>query len=137
MTQHGRPQRRHVRKVPAVPLAGEVAGRYGVRVLDVSLGGARLRHNIVLRANDSCVLRVTLNSQPLTLLGRIVWSREVRGTAGTDSRTVFESGVAFDRLSQDARAVLAKFLGEPSRPMGWRASGGLPGGDAGPDGGGR
>jgi hypothetical protein len=99
-----------VRKAPAIPLAAKVAGRYDVRVLDISTGGARFEHTIVLRPGDACVLHLTVKGEKLTLLGRVVWCRQVGRTTGADSRPLYESGVAFDRVPPEARAALEKFL---------------------------
>ncbi len=105
--------RRHARLTFSEPVAGAVSPSYNVHILDLSLGGARLEHAIVLRPGISCYLRLRLNVSVLTVNCRVVWSkvvgREAKGPGGTG--LTYHSGVQFDTLSGEAKAVLAAFLG--------------------------
>ncbi len=105
--------RRHARLTFSEPAAGAVSANYSVHILDLSLGGARLEHAIVLRPGTSCSLRLRLAASVLTVNCRVVWSkvvgREAKGPGGPG--LTYHSGVQFDTLSREAKAVLAAFLG--------------------------
>ncbi len=105
--------RRHARLTFSEPATGAVSASHSVHILDLSLGGARLEHGIVLRPGTSCSLRLRLAASVLTVNCRVVWSRVVarapRDLAGTG--LTYHSGVQFDTLSREAKAVLAAFLG--------------------------
>ncbi len=120
MNEQGAKRRRNPRvSFPEPPIA-EVGGRYAVRILDLSLGGARFEHGLLLAPGDACVLRIPGKAQSLTLIGRVVWSRAVERTSRAEDDPLFESGVAFDRLSSEARALLARFLEEAPSATAWR-----------------
>ena len=105
--------RRHARLTFSEPVAGAVSAGHRVHILDLSLGGARLEHAIVLRPGTNCYLRLRLNASVITLNCRVVWSRVVERAAGDLRGTglTYHSGVQFDTLSREAKAVLAAFLG--------------------------
>lgn len=105
--------RRHARLTFSEPATGAVSASHGVHILDLSLGGARLEHTIVLRPGTSCSLRFRLAASVITVKCRVVWSRVVGRAPGDLSGTglTYHSGMQFDTLSRDAKAVLAAFLG--------------------------
>ncbi len=104
--------RRHGRLTFSEPVAGAVSASHSIHILDLSLDGARLEHGIVLRPGTSCYLRFRLAASVLTVNCRVVWSkvvgREAKGPGGTG--LTYHSGVQFDTLSREARAVLTAFL---------------------------
>jgi hypothetical protein len=120
MSEHAAKRRRNPRVSFPKPPIGEVGGRYEVGILDLSFGGVRVEHSITLHPSDACVLRIPLKEQSLTLLGRVVWSKPVGRTGEAASQPLFESGVAFDRVSPEAREMLARFLEEAPSGAAWR-----------------
>ncbi len=105
--------RRYARLTFGEPALGAVSASYSVHILDLSLGGARLEHGIVLRPGTSCNLRLRLAASVLTVNCRVVWSKVVGREAGGPGGTglTYHSGVQFDTLSRDAKAVLTAYLG--------------------------
>ncbi len=104
--------RRYARLTFSEPGAGAVSANYSVHILDLSLGGARLEHGIVLRPGTRCHFSFRLAASVLTVTCRVVWSkvvgRETGGPGGTG--LTYHSGVQFDTLSRDAKAVLTAYL---------------------------
>ncbi len=105
--------RRYARLTFGEPALGAVSASYSVHILDLSLGGARLEHGIVLRPGTSCNLRLRLAASVLTVNCRVVWSKVVGREAGGPGGTglTYHSGVQFDTLTRDAKAVLTAYLG--------------------------
>ncbi|MFI5342528.1 MAG: PilZ domain-containing protein [Candidatus Methylomirabilales bacterium] len=106
------PKRRYGRLTFNEPVGGDVTARHAVQILDLGQGGARLEHTGILRPGSSCYLRLPLKQQRVTVLGRVVWSKAVelatREGGGVD--LVYQSGVEFGDLAQEARTLLAAFL---------------------------
>jgi len=105
-----RQDRHHDRRIFPEPLLGEVTAQHAVQVRDLSVGGARLEHGVVLRPGESCLLRVILQDRPLLLRARIVWSCVVGRVNGLGSPLVFHSGLQFQELPADGQNHLAAFL---------------------------
>jgi hypothetical protein len=82
--------------VLASPLDGSLAKRYVVRVLNLSLGGARVAHTEMLPANDACAFEFAIHDQHLTVPARLVWSSVVRRPQLAGSGPLFNSGLAFE-----------------------------------------
>ncbi len=82
------------------------------KVLDLSLGGARLEHEGALRPGDACMLRFALDDEVYVFAARVAWSRTV---PRRDSREAlrFQSGLAFERLPGAAKPLLAGLLAAP------------------------
>lgn len=97
MTQMTPIERRHERMQFCPPIGGHVAECHQVRILDLSVGGARLEHSGVLRPGSNCHLRFSIRPQPvlLTLAGEIVWSQVVGRRAGRGTDLLFQTGLAF------------------------------------------
>lgn len=105
-------KRRYARLTFKEPVTGDVTASHDVHILDLSLGGARVEHTIILRPGGSCYLRLPLKDQVVTVMGRVVWSRAVGRAAANPSGTglVYQSGLEFGALAAEAHAHLAAFL---------------------------
>jgi hypothetical protein len=98
-------RRLHAR-APLVVAARFDLGREA-RVLDLSIGGARLEHRDPLRRGATCRLRFALNDQVYLFNADVVWSQAVQPQNGGDSG-LFHSGVAFERIPDEPRALLVQ-----------------------------
>ncbi|MBI2114980.1 MAG: PilZ domain-containing protein [candidate division NC10 bacterium] len=105
-------KRRYARLTFKEPVTGDVTSSHDVHILDLSLGGARVEHTIILRPGSSCYLRLPLKEQVVTVMGRVVWSQAVGRAAANPSGTglVYQSGVEFGALAQEAHSLLVAFL---------------------------
>ena len=112
MTPEYSTRRQHARLTFSEPVSGAVTSSHGVHVLDLSLGGARVEHTIILRPGSSCYLRVPIREKLLTVNGRIVWSKAISRAEGATGETglLYHSGVQFGTMAQDTRTVLAAYL---------------------------
>ncbi len=104
--------RKHARLTFSEPVAGAVTSSHEVHILDLSLGGARVEHTMILRPGSSCYLRLPLEERLLTINCRVVWSRAIGRAPGEQGGTglLFQSGMQFGSLSGDAQAVLQAYL---------------------------
>ena len=110
--------RQYARLTLDQPLVGDVTAKYEVRVRDLSLGGARLEHTVILRPGDACYLRVKLADRSLVLHARIVWSSLVGRAAGLGSPLVFHTGLHFEPLPAQTQGQLVTFLAAGGRSPG-------------------
>ncbi len=115
MSERGQDRRRHPRVALPEAVKGEVGGRHEVLILDLSLGGARFAHTDSLRPRATCLLRFALKDSPIAVPARVVWSCAI-GRA-PDGVLLYESGVAFKKVSDAARASLAAFFQGYSLPV--------------------
>lgn len=112
--------RRYARLSFQAPVSGGVLATYDAQILDLSLGGARLEHTVVLRPGSTCHMRVPLGARFITVLGRVVWSHVVgRATQSPDGTRglLYQSGLEFVRLAGEARSRLAAFLEQEGFPF--------------------
>jgi PilZ domain len=105
-------RRHHARITFSEPVAGAMTASHDVHILDLSLGGARVEHTIILRPGSSCYLRMPLNDQVVTVNCRVIWSRAVERGPGETGGTalIFHSGVQFGALPREAQALLEAYL---------------------------
>jgi hypothetical protein len=105
-------RREHARLTFSEPVSAAVTSSHDVNVLDLSLGGARVEHTIILRPGSSCYIRVPLSERMLTVNCRIVWSKAIGRTAGEAGETglLYHSGVQFGAMAQATRTQLAAYL---------------------------
>lgn len=110
-------RRKHARLTFSEPVTGAVTASHDVHILDLSLGGARVEHTVILRPGNSCYLRLPLEQRSLTVNCRIVWSKAVGRAAGEQGGTglLFQSGVQFGSLSREAQATLEAYLDAQKR----------------------
>ncbi len=116
MSENRPMKRRHARLVLAGPMAADVAGGHEVHIVDLSLGGARLEHVLVLRPGDTCFLRFALNDQLFTFTGRVAWSNVIGRREGPAKDLVYQTGVSFEQVPVGARALLGELIGEEEPP---------------------
>ena len=109
--------RKHARLTFSEPVTGAVTSSHEVQILDLSLGGARVEHTMILRPGSSCYLRLSLDERVLTVNCRLMWSRAVGRAPGDQGGTglLFQSGVQFGSLSREAQAVLEAYLDTQGR----------------------
>jgi hypothetical protein len=107
-------------------VGGEVTASHGVLVLDLSLGGARVEHTMILRPGSSCYLRLPLNERLMTVNCGVIWSKAIGRAPGEQGATglLYHSGVEFGRLGRDAQTLLTAYM---------ETQGMLPGGRVSPD----
>jgi len=105
-------RRQHTRLTFSEPVSSAVTSSHDVNVLDLSLGGARVEHTIILRPGSSCYIRVPLSERVLTVNCRIVWSKAIGRTEGEAGGTglLYHSGVQFGTMAQATRSQLAAYL---------------------------
>jgi hypothetical protein len=115
------PTRRHGRLTFRELVSGGVTATHDIHVLDLSLGGARIEHAVILRPGNSCYLRLPLKQQVVTVMARVVWSKAVGRAAGKPAATtglLYQSGLEFGTLAQEAHALLTAFLEIEGTPPG-------------------
>ncbi len=93
------------------PLPLRARATLEVRLLDLSLGGARIEHCSLLRPGSACALEFPA-TLPLVLTARVTRSTvvgvEEEATGGRLLR--YESGLAFVNLTPEQRTALAQLL---------------------------
>ena len=110
-------RRKHARLTFSGPVSGAVTSSQEVHILDLSLGGTRVEHTMILRPGSSCYLRLPLGERVLTVNCRVIWSRAVGRASGEQSGTglLFQSGIQFGSLSREAQAILDAYLDAQGR----------------------
>lgn len=110
-------RRQHARLTFREPVSGAVTSSHAVHILDLSLGGARVEHTIILRPGSSCYIRVPISQRVLTVNCRIVWSKAISRTEGEAGGTglLYHSGVQFGSMAQDTRTMLMAYLDNQGR----------------------
>ena len=113
-------QRRHARRLTLQkPISGGVQAGHDVQILDLSLGGARLEHTVLLRPGSTCFLRLPFKPRSLTVVGSVAWSQVVEQVAespGSTTVLLYQSGLEFGSLGAEARARLTGFLEQMGPP---------------------
>ncbi len=103
-------KRKHARRpisvdVRAAP-TGDRAGQLVFESIDVSIGGAFLRSDLLLELGDQLEVEIPLPAQAaVRALGRVVWvtrDPRIKGNAGM--------GIEFVDMAEDDRERLASFL---------------------------
>jgi len=108
-----RPDPRRVARLTIPPplREGDLA-HHSVHVLDLSLHGARLRHQSLVHEGIVCYLDLSPALGALRLTGQVVWTR-LQGTEQTlegDRRSHYESGIEFTNLTPEQTTALAGAL---------------------------
>lgn len=119
-------KRRYARLTFKEPVSDQVTASHDVHILDLSLGGARVEHTIILRPGSSCHLRLPLKHRAVSVLCYIVWSRAVGRAEGEQRGTglLYQSGLEFRTLPREVETLLAAFLeaeGTPPADLGSRS----------------
>ena len=106
--QHERRQSRRMRLVVGLPV--RVAHRDGTLV-EISRGGARVRHAGLMRADHDVMFTFNSNGEQFTANGRVLSSRVISlGTKETGG-TQFETILRFTHISAEALAMIEQMLG--------------------------
>jgi hypothetical protein len=105
-------RRKHARLTFGEPASGAITSSNEVQVLELSLGGARIEHTMILHPGSSCYLRLPLSVGILTANCIIIWSRVVDRAVGEQggSALLFHTGVQFGNLAREAQALLDAYL---------------------------
>jgi hypothetical protein len=104
------------RRAPRIAVAGRLGGRaraiLEVRILDLSLTGARIEHLSPLRPGTPCTFELPPAIVSLVLASRVVRSSVIGSEQTPDGKRLlhYESGLAFANLTEDQQAALAKAL---------------------------
>ncbi len=103
------------RQSQRVPLPGRPAAQVrvteAVRLLDLSLTGARLEHEQLLRPGRTCAIELPASLGSLTLAAQVVWSRVVGTRPSAEGRLLrYESGVQFPQLPPEQYSRLGQAL---------------------------
>ena len=104
------------RRAPRVIVAGRLGGRaraiLDVRILDLSLTGARIEHLNPLRPGTSCTFELPSAMGSLFLSARVVRSAVVGIQQTPEGRQLlrYESGLTFLSLTADQQASLESAL---------------------------
>lgn len=104
------------RQIVRTPIVGRLAARarpsLDVRLLDLSLAGARIEHLDLLRPGLPCTLDLPAEIGSLVVSARVVWSNVI----GTEQSPAgerllhYQSGLAFVRLTAEQQAALVRIL---------------------------
>ncbi|MFN3477067.1 MAG: PilZ domain-containing protein [Candidatus Methylomirabilales bacterium] len=118
------------RKAPRVQVYGRVQGQVSARIeaklVDLSIGGARLEHTHTLHPGFIYFLTFSVGDRTLNVMSRVVWS-SVSGTIkveGGESQLLYRSGVEFLDLGESDQKYLADLIASLG-PGGGAASSGL------------
>jgi hypothetical protein len=95
-------------------LGGRAAASQEVRLIDVSLSGARIEHGNPLRAGSVFYFEFPPTLGSLVLPVRVVHSTVIgsQGQAEGDSLVRYQSGLKFVGLTPDQQVALAAVLGQ-------------------------
>jgi hypothetical protein len=94
-------------------------GRGEGELVDLSPGGARIRHSVGLRRGTRTRVRLTWRDEKITVTAVVLASRVVGLTRPADGATVFETRVEFQDLSRHERGVLDHLLGALQNHLLW------------------
>ena len=105
-------RRRHARLMLREPMRDPRSAQHEVRILELSLGGARVEHTAILRPGGVHRLHLPLGNRPVAIQCLVVWS-EAKGRAKGEPRGAalrFHSGLEFRNLTPEVQALLTAFL---------------------------
>lgn len=106
------------RATPRIPVPGHPVVRareiQEVRLLDLSLKGARIEHLDLLRPGVPCHLELPPGLGSLVLSAQVVWCTIIgrKPSAGGDRRLLSRTGLRFTKLTATQQTVLADALRE-------------------------
>ena len=121
------------RRVQRIHLATPIVARLGttpVVLVDISLLGARVEHNVPLAAGAKARLQFTWDDEEIATDCRIVRSRLERFSVGADGLTVYHSGLEFEDPTEHMRAklkmMIARFISRALEEQKMNARGVMP-----------
>lgn len=121
------------RRVQRIHLATPLVARLGttqVVLVDVSVLGARVEHNIPLAAGSRARLTFSFDDEDIATECRIVRSRLERFSVGADGLTVYHSGLEFEETPPEMKAklksMIARFISRALEEQKMNARGEIP-----------
>ena len=117
MSRQSGKKRRHGRLTLSEPLVDQVTASHDVAILDLSMGGARVEHSMMLRPGSTCHLRLPIRTRSVMAVCNVVWSKAVGlAEASQGGGVLYQSGLEFARLTTETQAILTAFLEEQGTP---------------------
>ena len=119
MAEKGSGRRRYARLTLKEPMRDPRSEQHEVRILELSLGGARVEHTTILRPGGAHRLHLPLGSRPVAIQCFVVWS-EAKGRAKGEPRGMplrFYSGLEFRNLTPEVQALLTAYLQAEGLPI--------------------
>ncbi len=103
------------RQHPRIPVPGNVKCRFvpawNVQLIDISLGGARLEHQGLLKPGGVSRLVISHTKIEVELPCKVVWSKVIGSKdVGGTRELLCQSGVKFQGLNNEKEASLARLL---------------------------
>ena len=104
------------REVPRIALPQRPTARahatLEVRLLDLSLKGARIEHLALLRPGTACALELPPALGALVIAAQVVWSRVIGTEPGAERERLlrYQSGLMFAQVPAGQRTALAQAL---------------------------
>ncbi len=110
-------KRRYARLTLSEPMVDQVTASHDVAILDLSKGGARVEHTMMLRPGSACHLRLPIRTRSVMVVCNVVWSKAVGfADASQGGGVLYQSGLEFARLTMETQAILTAFLEEHGTP---------------------
>lgn len=106
MSKHGRPRR--LPRFQVRTIEGTITAPQDAEVLDLSMRGALLEHQGMLRIGDHCFVRLTNSHVPVSLRCRVVHTRVSRVEPG--GALYCRTGVDFLDLSLETKQTLQALI---------------------------
>ncbi len=121
------------RRVQRIHLATPLVARLGttqVVLVDISVLGARVEHNVPLPSGTKARLTFTFEDEEIGTDCRIVRSRLERFSVGADGLTVYHSGLEFENTPGDMKVrlknMIARFISRALEEQKMNARGEIP-----------
>jgi hypothetical protein len=110
------PQRRRVARFRIRGISGAITTPQEAEVLDLSVTGALVEHQGMLRVDAICFLDMPTSAEPLTIRCRVVHSRVSRREA--EGALYYQTGVEFLDLTPAAEQALEALIRSYGAPGG-------------------
>jgi hypothetical protein len=104
------------RRYTRFPVGGRIKGRvrafYEASVMNVSLGGALIEHDQIIRPGSTSFLLLFLHGHPVSLRCHVTWSRVDRPELQPDGEKalIFRSGLEFLDPTEEAQQSLSDYI---------------------------
>ncbi len=107
---------RERRAAPRIPVSGKLGARaratLDVRLIDLSLTGARIEHGELLRPGTTCTFQLPPAIGSVVVSARVVHSAVIGATPMADGsrQLLYQSGLAFVSVTEEQQAALADIV---------------------------
>lgn len=114
------PEQQKPRRAPRIPLPSQPMARTHatetVRLIDLSLNGARVEHLNILRPGTACSLELPASLGSLALGVQVVWSRVVGAEPSPEGDRLlrYQSGLTFPQVTAEQHTCLTRALEKAS-----------------------